>query len=868
MSSDVLINLVLNCPRALWTHGSTLAAASFQYLAAINGAIKATELASHSPSRIVFVVQCLTLFHVAATNNPLIALPTAFAMVVFTWGAVRCLSFTTAPMYICYGLLTLSLLLHYSQELSFAAASTATAGLLGMNAAYPGHSATNQVGCGLVFASYVALFLNSLGGSPLLPLFGHLLRCIALWLPSVALLTVCQSQATINDSSSSPATTIIAHPPPTRRIHAEYGAVLVCHLVFDAGDLDNASALLESFAQDVTDAAAAHDGSFYSPSADLAVITWNLTGPQLAEPERRACLCARQLREMIGDGLLAQCAIGIHASRFLTGTPGAIPICGRQWHFARSLVDHCSSLNARVLLSEPVYRAVRGHLPVTPKGTVPTEGQLLMAAVYALEDPIPNPLTTTSVYTVGLETVPVGEALVQTVPCNVRTLPRGLPVLSPRPTLPSVIPTLQPFVIRTSAIEATDPTTSILRGKAALQTIIPCTLPVVADTLGFIYDVESEDMGAAMDASSGTTEQNPQTLASGSGIPDIRTPSVGSATPPNKDTPPVADLDISSDLVGEGEMEQHALELPERGHQASWDQNLNEDQWWAAVTPAAMKGKSLREGGELPAITPEGKDSLWYCSSQLLGQGGFGEVYLGVGETGMLVAIKRMVLETDHRKRLMNEVRLLCRCQHNNIIRYLGCAADETHVMVVMEYACTTLARILQCLTKFTLALAGEYTRDIVAGLSYLHAQNVIHRDIKPENVLLTQMGVCRLADFGTAMAVEVPAAEGVTTLSGTPYYMAPEAVRGEIGPKVDVWALGITVHYMLVGSKPIGGDVSNVNAVFYQLAILSRSPEVPTDIPDVAQQFLEGCLCLNPTERPSASDLLRHPFVHPVLVQ
>ena len=93
-------------------------------------------------------------------------------------------------------------------------------------------------------------------------------------------------------------------------------------------------------------------------------------------------------------------------------------------------------------------------------------------------------------------------------------------------------------------------------------------------------------------------------------------------------------------------------------------------------------------------------------------------------------------------------------------------------------------------------------------GLSYLHRHHRLHRDIKSDNILIDLDGNVKLADLGFAIGL-TPERSRRTSVVGTPYWMAPELIRGlEYDSKVDVWSLGITVIEMAEGEPPLMDDL------------------------------------------------------------
>ena len=140
-----------------------------------------------------------------------------------------------------------------------------------------------------------------------------------------------------------------------------------------------------------------------------------------------------------------------------------------------------------------------------------------------------------------------------------------------------------------------------------------------------------------------------------------------------------------------------------------------------------------------------------------------------------------------------------------------------------------------------------------LAGLSYLHLQGRIHRDIKAGNILLTDSGVIKLADFGSA-SIASPA----NSFVGTPYWMAPEVIlamdEGQYDGKVDVWSLGITC-VELAERKPPYFNMNAMSALYH--IAQNESPTLSSpDWSEVFRHFVDSCLQKNPCDRPTSERL------------
>ena len=228
------------------------------------------------------------------------------------------------------------------------------------------------------------------------------------------------------------------------------------------------------------------------------------------------------------------------------------------------------------------------------------------------------------------------------------------------------------------------------------------------------------------------------------------------------------------------------------------------------------------------------------------------------------MAIKAMEIAADNVEEYLNEIRLLQKYRHDNIVGYLGSAVVGAQLMIVMEYVpCGSLDKIIERFgSNLTLSSSRRYIRDILRGINYLHQHEVVHRDIKPENVLMTANGECKVADFGTAGKVNP---EGESIVQGTPSYMAPEVFTGQSGLPSDVWSFGVTALQLITAKTgcPLSclENKSQIFAVMFTIANLTEPPELPANLPATVRSFLTPCFELDPAQRATAKELLEHPL-------
>ncbi|GMI67600.1 MAP KINASE KINASE KINASE 3, mitogen-activated protein kinase kinase kinase 3 [Hibiscus trionum] len=253
---------------------------------------------------------------------------------------------------------------------------------------------------------------------------------------------------------------------------------------------------------------------------------------------------------------------------------------------------------------------------------------------------------------------------------------------------------------------------------------------------------------------------------------------------------------------------------------------------------------------------------------RLLGRGTFGHVYLGFNsESGQMCAIKEVRLVSDDQtskeslKQLNQEINLLNQLSHSNIVRYYGSELGEEALSVYLEYVSGgSIHKLLQEYGAFKEPVIQNYTRQILSGLAYLHGRNTVHRDIKGANILVDPTGEIKLADFG--MAKHITACGTMLSFKGSPYWMAPEVVMNTNGYNlsVDIWSLGCTVLEMAT-SKPPWHRYEGVAAIF-KIGNSKDMPEIPDHLSSEAKSFIRLCLQREPSARPTAFQLLDHPFI------
>jgi len=271
------------------------------------------------------------------------------------------------------------------------------------------------------------------------------------------------------------------------------------------------------------------------------------------------------------------------------------------------------------------------------------------------------------------------------------------------------------------------------------------------------------------------------------------------------------------------------------------------------------------ENLSLDSLVSKENPATIFTDMRKIGEGAAGEVFLGTdNRKNLKVAIKKMALNSESLKLIITEICIMKTSRHPNIVEYMDSFIVQDQLWVVMEYmggGCLT--EILEQFDHIQLAEAqiALVCKETLRALQYIHSLHRIHRDIKSDNILLNDAGEVKIADFGYAAQL-TQKQQKRTTVVGTPYWMAPELIRGhDYGVKVDIWSLGIMVMEMAEGEPPYM-EYPPLRALF--LITTKGIPELkePYKWSDDFKDFLQQSLIKDPDSRPDAKALSAHAFL------
>ena len=260
-----------------------------------------------------------------------------------------------------------------------------------------------------------------------------------------------------------------------------------------------------------------------------------------------------------------------------------------------------------------------------------------------------------------------------------------------------------------------------------------------------------------------------------------------------------------------------------------------------------------------------------YKLLKLLGEGSFGKAYLCENLSDNSHCVIKQIpldgLDEQEKKETYNEVLILKKVNHSNIIKFIDVFKKSKPINtlnIVTEYADDgdlnqKIEKLRQKKSPLTEKEIINYLIQICLALNHIHKKKIIHRDIKSGNIFLTKGGLVKLGDFGISKGFK-NTWEKAKSKVGTPYYLSPEIINSKpYDSKSDIWALGVLLYEMMTFKMPF-----NANSLpALSLKILRGIYQCPSsyyskDLINLVKQ----CLTIEPKRRPSAEMILKMNFI------
>ncbi|HYT28166.1 MAG TPA: serine/threonine-protein kinase [Ktedonobacteraceae bacterium] len=247
-----------------------------------------------------------------------------------------------------------------------------------------------------------------------------------------------------------------------------------------------------------------------------------------------------------------------------------------------------------------------------------------------------------------------------------------------------------------------------------------------------------------------------------------------------------------------------------------------------------------------------------YRLLQLIAEGGFAEVYLGVHiHLNILAAIKVLhaQLDSNDLEEFRKEARIVARLRHPHIVSIHDFDVKDGTPFLVMDYAPNgTLRQRHPKGLALPPTVILPYIKQVADALQYAHDRRFIHRDIKPENMLIDEQGMILLSDFGIAVVISTHS-QSDREIVGTIMYMAPEQLQGKPVMASDQYSLAIVVYEWLSGECPFKGSLGEVAAQHVNMTPPSLCARIPQLSPALEAVVMRA-LAKDPAQRfPSALD-------------
>jgi len=293
------------------------------------------------------------------------------------------------------------------------------------------------------------------------------------------------------------------------------------------------------------------------------------------------------------------------------------------------------------------------------------------------------------------------------------------------------------------------------------------------------------------------------------------------------------------------------------------EQSAQQTQQAPAKSPS--QSQSQTQEPEKPPVTTNVNIEERYELGKILGRGAFSVVKSGISKTTKkkcaVKCISKKLIDKKEMTLLEREIDIMRKLRHPHIIQLIEVVDTPDTLYLALEYASGgELFDAIVNRGSYSETDAAKLIKQILEAILYIHNHGIAHRDLKPENLLLSNENGepehVKIADFGLSKEFGV---EQMATSCGTPDYVAPEVLSGEIYDKeVDIWSIGVITYVLLCGFPPFYGETQK--ELFEN--ILTGNYDFPNPewagVSDDAKNFIKKMLVVNPEKRYTAEQCLK----------
>ena len=269
-----------------------------------------------------------------------------------------------------------------------------------------------------------------------------------------------------------------------------------------------------------------------------------------------------------------------------------------------------------------------------------------------------------------------------------------------------------------------------------------------------------------------------------------------------------------------------------------------------------------------------------YLKIKDISNGTYSKIYLVQNKTDFKLYCCKEILKCKvaDLSKFKNEINILSKVDHPNIIRLYEIFEDERYISLIMEYCqggelFQKINDLAEKDQSFSEKEAVKIFKQLMSAVSYCHSQGICHRDLKPENILFLTKdpnSPIKIIDFGLSKIFgEIkPIMKGnkvekniMSLRVGTAYYMSPEVLQGNYDNKCDIWACGVILYIMLCGYPPFDGETENDILKAISKKKFFFPEEEWKSISDDAKDLIKHMIC-DPDKRYNAEMVLNHPWI------